>query len=270
MLLQSLPDCVLFKMALFMDPMHLILIGQTSQEFRSRCAPVILDTKHAMRMQMRWWKRQAKRFLSIRQSGNGYLSCVQLVHRLMEKDVQHMVGLFVRRICSSTNAGDRLDRNTAACTGAVLSAIINKFHPALLHRLDISRADATQLMDASSGMVKYFNRILARVARTGSFRHIPADLSANVQIFAVAINSIPFSNERRRIITRLEHALVALMAAARRIPEDEPVDSDTRAEITRQTARLREKLAEVGGALELALFDERAAARVSQFEERKK
>ena len=116
-------------------------------------------------------------------------------------------------------------------------------------------ANATQLQIASVSILAVVDSVASALAAGVLFRD--AEEGTNVHqllrghFFAFRQWKVP---DEVRIVTRIQHAIVALMRADLQIPDDEP-ENPNRTEIRFQINRLREQLLRIVGQARVDAFD---------------
>lgn len=137
-----------------------------------------------------------------------------------------------------------------------LAGFMIAFRPS--HVFESMGALEQSLFEAALPLMTNFQRIVECTAACGSFQDVPRELTREFpsMLFEYLKRfkawKIP---DETKLVCRIKHALVALYQAETHVPPDEPKDSKLRVEFRQQIERLRSKLSQIAGPLELTKFD---------------
>ena len=113
------------------------------------------------------------------------------------------------------------------------------------------------LSRAASALVHSFHAALASIRATGTFVDNPEMPFMQVLVDYLDAFKVWKTPDNATLVTRIENGIVSLTQAEAHIPAEEPEDSPLRVNFRRDIRRMKDKLAQTGGAQALAELEAR-------------
>ena len=192
----------------------------------------------------------------------------QLLVRLREADVLCAAKLFINRLyklCThrhdTQNPGT--DGNKRVNIRVVLAAFMIYFRPTHVFETMDPGSLEHSLFDAAKALVDHLESIIECISANESFRDVPVEVSVRFEpLLTQYLRSFKAwkGPDLEKMITRIEHALIALYIARAKLSEEDPANSTINANLDAEIARLRAKLSNLAGADALERLDTRYSA----------
>jgi len=169
--------------------------------------------------------------------------------------------MFIRRIyllCVYSQK-PRLDPPSVAANLNIkmfLAAYMIRYRPHLVFEYDDTTAK--NLFTKARSLIAYTDTMVAKIdardSLVGNGKSWATTFPTVIEAYKEAFTAWKKPDETR-LVTRIRHAVVALMQAQNQLPPDEPADSLVRMEIVTQLTRMREQLRRIAGQAGIAQLD---------------
>ena len=177
---------------------------------------------------------------------------MRVVKRCLARLAWRSIGQSSRR---GTAVGEK-PSNVNLNVRAFLAAFMIRYHSG--HVFEQNGMAERLLFHAATELVYSFYAAIASIRATnGTFVDNPQTPFMQVLLNYFDAFKDWKTPDAPKLVTRIENSIVALTIEEARIPADEPEDSHVRVAFTRDIRRLKDKLAEIGGARVLAKLEAR-------------